>query len=126
MPLTRCTSRSPAKPVPYSFQQRQRAKIFGLKGTLGTVPCHVSQSRVVGERSGGGGYCHAPVGSLRPREPSTSVSVPIVPCAISSLVFAQITELTRCEPIWTTRPVFCAAVTMARPSAAECDMGFSQ
>src|SRR5580693_3612071 len=99
IPLTRCTSKSPARPVPYSFQQRQRAKILGLNGTFGTVPCQVSQSKVEGDRSGGGGYSHAPVGSLRPSEPSTSVSVPIVPCAISSLAFAQITELTRCEPI---------------------------
>src|SRR6202044_3117088 len=106
MPLTRCTSKSPASPVPYSFQQRQRAKIFGLNGTLGTVPCHVSQSRFEGERSGGGGYSHAPVGSLRPSEPSTNVRVPMVPAAIISLAFAQITELTRCEPICTTRPVF--------------------
>src|SRR5580704_11730461 len=126
MPLTRCTSKSPATPVPYSFQQRQRAKILGLNGTFGTVPCHVSQSKVEGDRSGGGGYSHAPVGSLRPSEPSTSVSVPIVPCAINSLAFAQITELTRCEPICTTRPVFCAAATMASPSDAECDIGFSQ
>src|SRR5271163_3603032 len=126
MPLTRCTSKSPASPVPYSFQQRQRAKIFGLKGTLGTVPCQVSQSRFDGERSGGGGYSQAPVGSLRPSDPSTSVSVPRVPCAIISLAFAQITELTRCEPICTMRPVFCAAATIANPSAAECDIGFSQ
>src|SRR5678810_1329562 len=74
-PLMRWTSRSPATPVPYSFQQRQRAKILLLNGTLGTVPCHVSQSRFSGERSGGGGYSHAPVGSLRPSEPSTSVNV---------------------------------------------------
>src|SRR5271167_2425655 len=126
MPLTRCTSRSPARPVPYSFQQRQRAKRFGLKGTLGTVPCQVSQSTVTGDRSGGGGYSQAPVGSLRPNEPSTSVNVPMVPAAIISLAFAQITELTRCEPICTTRPVFCAAATIAKPSAAECDIGFSQ
>src|SRR6202171_3104451 len=81
IPLTRWTSKSPASPVPYSFQQRQRAKMFGLKSTLGTVPCQVSQSRFEGERSGGGGYSHAPVGSLRPSEPSTKVRVPIVPCA---------------------------------------------
>src|SRR5258708_14125288 len=99
MPLTRCTSRSPATPVPYSFQQRQRAKMLGLKGTLGTVPCQVSQSRFSGERSGGGGYSHAPVGSFRPSEPSTRVRVPMMPLARSSLALAQITELTRCEQI---------------------------
>src|SRR5712664_1712833 len=126
MPLTRWTRRSPARPVPYSFQQRQRAKMFGLKGTLGTSPCQVSQSRFEGERSGGGGYSHAPVGSLRPREPSTSVTVPIVPLARISLALAQMTELTRWEPIWTTRPVFVAAATRATPSAAEWDIGFSQ
>src|SRR6202035_5137616 len=103
----------------YSFQQRQRAKIFPSNARFGTVPCHVSQSRFDGERSGGGGYSHAPVGSLRPRDPSTSVRVPIVPCAIISLAFAQITELTRCEPICTMRPVFCAAATIANPSEAE-------
>ena len=126
MPLTKWTSRSPASPVPYSFQQRQRAKIFGLNGTLGTVPCHVSQSRFDGERSGGGGYSHAPVGSLRPSEAFHQRQRPKVPCAIISLAFAQITELTRCEPICTMRPVFCAAATIAKPSAAECDIGFSQ
>src|SRR6267143_5399276 len=99
MPLTRWTSKSPATPVPYSFQQRQRAKIFGSKERFGTVPCQVSQSSVSGERSGGGGYSHAPVGSLRPSEPSTSVKLPTAPCASISLAFAQITELTRCEPI---------------------------
>src|SRR6266576_6116103 len=126
MPLTRCTSKSPATPVPYSLQQRQRAKMLGLNGTLGTVPCQVSQSRFSGERSGGGGYSQAPLGSLRPSEPSTSVSVPTIPEARSSLAFVQMTELTRCEPICTMRPVFCAAATMATPSAAECDIGFSQ
>src|SRR5207245_6900001 len=106
--------------------QRQRAKILGLKGTLGTSPCQVSQSRFAGEISGGGGYSHAPVGSLRPSEPSTRVRVPMTPLARSSLALAQIMELTRCEPISTTRPVLFAAATMATPSAAEWDMGFSQ
>src|SRR5436190_18963245 len=99
IPLTRCTSRSPATPVPYSFQQRHRAKMNGSNGRLGTVPCHVSQSTLLGERSGGGGYSHAPVGSLRPSQPSMSIRSPSVPCAISSLAFAQTWELTRCEPI---------------------------
>ena len=70
IPVMRWTIRSPATPVPYSFQHRQRAKILGSKGRFGTSPCHVSQSRFAGERSGGGGYCQAPVGSLRPSEPS--------------------------------------------------------
>src|SRR5690242_10375024 len=130
MPLTRCTSKSPAKPVPYSLQQRHRAKYFGdmsgSQGLCGVSPCQVSQSRFDGDSPGGGGYSHAPVGSLRPSEPSTIVSVPIVPLAINSFAFAQITELTRCEPICTIRPVFCAAATIASPSAAECDIGFSQ
>src|ERR1051325_2799435 len=52
IPLTRCTSRSPATPVPYSFQQRHRAKMRGSSGRLGTVPCHVSQSRFEVERLG--------------------------------------------------------------------------
>jgi hypothetical protein len=91
MPLTRWTSRSPATPVPYSLQQRQRAKIYGLKGTLGrTVPCHVSQSRFAGERSGGGGYSHAPVGSFRPSQPSMSIISPTIPVAINSFALAQI------------------------------------
>src|SRR2546425_5908303 len=71
IPLIRCTNRSPATPVPYSFQQRQRAKMKGSNGRLGTVPCQVSQSRFLGDKSGGGGYSHAPVGSLRPSQPST-------------------------------------------------------
>ena len=125
IPLTRWTSRSPATPVPYSFQQRQRAKISGSKSRLGTVPCQVSQSRVCGERSVGGGYSQAPVGSLRPSEPSTSIRSPSTPCATNSFALAQITELTRCEPTCTMRPVFFAAATISTPSAAVCDMGFS-
>src|SRR5712664_1376656 len=130
MPLTRCTSRSPATPVPYSFQQRQRAKYFGdISGSqdlCGAVPCQVSQSTVFGERSKGGGYSHAPVGSLRPSEPSTIIRSPMVPCAINSLALAQRTELTRCEPIWITRPVALPALTISSPSEGECDIGFSQ
>src|SRR2546422_1992881 len=126
MPLMRWTSRSPATPVPYSFQQRQRAKMLGSNARLGTVPWQVSQSRVRGERSGGGGYCHAPVGSLRPSHPSTSIKSPSIPWAMSSLALAQIWELTRCDPICTMRPVFFAASTMATPSAGLCDIGFSR
>src|SRR5260370_26040095 len=81
MPLTRWTSRSPASPGPYSFQQRQRAKYLGdmsgSQGRLVASPCQVSQSKLARERSGGGGYSHAPVGSLRPSEPSTRVRVPM-------------------------------------------------
>src|SRR5260370_24826780 len=110
MPLTRWTRRSPASPVPYSFQQRQRAKylgeVSGSQARLVASPCQVSQSKLARERSGGGGYSHAPVGSLRPSEPSTSVRVPLVPLAGSSLALAQMTELTRCEPSCTTRRVF--------------------
>src|SRR6267142_3825184 len=127
MPLTRCTSRSPARPVPYSFQQRQRAKylgeVSGSHGRLVASPCQVSQSKLARERSGGGGYSHAPVGSLRPYVPSTSVIVPMIPLASSSLALAQMTELTRCEPISTTRPVFFAAATMARPRSEERRVG---
>src|SRR5437773_7757503 len=82
----------------------------GSNGRLGTVPCQVSQSRFLGDKSGGGGYSHAPVGSLRPSQPSTSISSPSVPCAISSLALAQIWELTRCDPICTMRPVCFPAV----------------
>ena len=39
---------------------------------------------------------------------------------------AQRAELTRCEPICTIRLFFCAASTMANPSATVCDIGFSQ
>src|SRR5437870_237066 len=91
--------RSPATPVPYSFQQRQRAKMLGSNPRFGTVPCHVSQSRFCGERSGGGGYSHAPLGSLRPSEPSTIIRSPRVPCCTSSRALARSAELTRCEPI---------------------------
>ena len=126
MPLIKWTSRSPATPVPYSFQQRQRAKMLGSNARLGTVPCQVSQSRFRGDRSGGGGYCHAPVGSFRPSHPSTSIRSPSAPWEISSFALAQIWELTRCEPICTIRPVFFAASTMATPSAGLCDIGFSQ
>src|SRR6267378_916846 len=112
MPLTRWTRRSPATPVPYSFQQRQRAKYLGeasgSQGRLVASPCHVSQSKLARERPGGGGYSHAPLGSLRPSEPSTRVRVPTMPLARSSLALAQRTELTRCEPICTTRPDFLA------------------
>src|SRR4029077_14058697 len=117
-------------PVPYSFQQRQCAKylgdISGSQALCGAVPCQVSQSSVLRERSKGGGYSHAPVGSLRPREPSTIMRSPMVPCAMSSLALAQRMELTRCEPIWMTRPVALPALTISRPSEGECDMGFSQ
>src|SRR5438309_4614100 len=109
IPLTRWTRRSPARPVPYSFQQRQRAKylgeVSGSQGRLVASPCQVPQSKLLRERSGGGGYSHAPVGSFRPSEPSTRVRVPTMPLARSSLALAQMTELTRCEPICTTRPV---------------------
>src|SRR5439155_1061979 len=46
IPLIRWTSKSPATPVPYSFQQRQRANIRGSNARLGTLPCQISQSRV--------------------------------------------------------------------------------
>src|SRR5271154_2008958 len=93
MPLIKCTSRSPATPVPYSFQHRQRANAFGSKGFFGAVPCHVSQSRFSSDKSGGGGYSHAPVGSLRPNVASTKFNSPIAPWVYSSLAFAQSTEL---------------------------------
>src|SRR5260221_26374 len=130
MPLTRGTRGAPATPGPYSFQQRQPAKYFGdisgSQGLCGALPCQVSQSTVFGERSKGGGYSHAPVGSLRPREPSTIIRSPMVPCAINSLALTQRTELTRCEPIWITRPVALPALTISKPSEGEWDMGFSQ
>src|SRR5208282_2113431 len=112
--------------VPYSFQQRQRANTFGAKARLGTVPCHVSQSSVAVERSGGVGYSHAPHGELRPLEASMRQRSPMIPCASSSLAFAAIMPLTRCEPACTMRPDFCVAFTIAMPSAGECDIGFSQ
>src|SRR5271165_5575451 len=126
MPLTRCTMRSPATPVPYSFQQRQRAKVMGSKAFLGAVPSQVSQSKLSGERPGGGGYSHAPVGSLRPRESSTQMRSPMAPESYTCLALARRAELVRWEPIWTMRPDFFAAATMAAPSATLWDMGFSQ
>src|ERR1700679_3977001 len=79
IPLIRCTSKSPATPVPYSFQQRERAKANGLKGFFDAVPSHVSQSKFSADKSGGGGYSHAPVGSLRPKGASTRLNGPIAP-----------------------------------------------
>src|SRR3974390_583569 len=79
MPLTRCTIRSPATPVPYSFQQRQRAKVTGSNGFLGAAPSQVSQSKLSDARPGGGGYSQAPVGSLRPSESSTDSNSPMAP-----------------------------------------------
>jgi hypothetical protein len=100
--------------------------MFASNGRLGTSPCQLSQSRVRGERSGGGGYCQAPVGSLRPHHPSTIIMSPSVPCAISSRALAQMRELTRCDPTCTIRPLRFAASTIATPSDASCDIGFSQ
>src|SRR5579871_4889191 len=79
MPLSRCTIKSPPTPVPYSFQQRQRAKRSGLKGILGASFSHVSQSRLDGDRSGGGGYSQAPVGLFRPSDSSTMLTSPMAP-----------------------------------------------
>src|SRR5664280_3267978 len=71
IPLIRWTIRSPPTPVPYSFQQRQRAKRSALNGIFGASLSHVSQSRVLVDKSVGGGYSQAPVGSFRPRVIST-------------------------------------------------------
>src|SRR5579864_3278276 len=95
IPLIKWTRRSPATPVPYSFQQRQRAKRYGSNGFFGAVPNHVSQSRFSGDKSAGGGYSHAPVGSLRPFVASTRLTSPIAPLSYNSLAFAQSTELVR-------------------------------
>jgi len=38
-----------------------------------------------------------------------------------SFAFAQIAELTRCEPTWRMRPLFFTASTIATPSAAVWD-----
>src|SRR5579884_3380326 len=77
IPLIRCTIRSPPTPVPYSRQQRQRAKRYLSNGIFGASFSHVSQSMVSGEASKGGGYSQAPVGSLRPSESSTCSISPI-------------------------------------------------
>ena len=51
IPLKRCTSRSPATPVPYSFQQRQRAKskriesFFG-RGSLPGIPVQILRREI--------------------------------------------------------------------------------
>src|SRR5579864_8591874 len=90
MPLMRCTIRSPATPVPYALQQRQRAKCKGLNGTLGASLSHVSQSRFCRERSGGGGYSHAPVGSFRPSVSSTISTSPIAPDLYSSFAIGDV------------------------------------
>src|SRR2546426_8149368 len=90
--------------------------MFGSNGRFGTSFCQVSQSSVCGDKSGGGGYSHAPVGSFRPFQPSTSVRSPSTPCAIISLALAQTGELTRCEPTWRIRPLFLTASTIDRKS----------
>src|ERR1700675_599974 len=95
IPLSKWTSKSPARPVPYSLQQRHRANRYGSNGFFGAVPSHVSQSKYSGDKSAGGGYSQAPVGSLRPKLPSTRLSSPMAPLAKSSLAFAHKTELVR-------------------------------
>src|ERR1700739_2994597 len=92
MTLMSCRSKSPATPVPYSRQQRQRAKTFGSRGRLGVVPSHVSQSRLVRDKSGGGGYSQAPVGLFLPREASTMLNSPMAPFWYNSFAFAHMTE----------------------------------
>src|SRR5215831_8099895 len=79
IPLIRWTIRSPATPVPYALQQRQRAKCNLLNGILGASLSQVSQSSVWEDRSVGGGYSHAPVGSFRPSVSSTIETSPIAP-----------------------------------------------
>ena len=79
MPLMRWTIRSPPTPVPYSFQQRQRAKRNLSNGILGASLSQVSQSTVCAEASMGGGYTQAPLGSLRPRLSSTISMSPMAP-----------------------------------------------
>src|SRR5690242_8325816 len=71
IPLSRWTIRSPPTPVPYSFQHRQRANRYLSSGILGASLSHVSQSTFWGERSSGGGYCHAPLGLFLPKLNST-------------------------------------------------------
>src|SRR5260370_38745681 len=89
IPLSKWTSKSPARPVPYSFQQRQRANRKGSNGFFGAVPSQVSQSRFSGDKSAGGGYSHAPVGSFRPSLPSISLRSAIEPLASSRFDFAH-------------------------------------
>src|SRR5204862_6940406 len=93
VPFTMKKGSYPATPVPYSFQQRQRANAYGANAFFGAVPCQVSQFRVAGGRSGGGGYSHAPVGSSLPSHPSTNIMSSSIPCAISSFAFPQISAL---------------------------------
>src|SRR5664279_1833425 len=99
--------RSPPTPVPYSFQQRQRAKRSALNGILGASFSQVSQSRVAVDRSVGGGYSQAPVGSFRPRVISTCSISPIAPPLYISRAFSQSIELTLWEPISTILLFFC-------------------
>src|SRR5271165_6419088 len=115
IPLIRCTIRSPPTPVPYSRQHLQRANRMGSNGIFGASFSHVSQSRFCGERSSGGGYCHAPLGSLRPRESSTNSTSPMAPSWYNPRALEQRAELTRCDPICTIRLLLCAASTMANP-----------
>src|SRR5439155_12575845 len=73
IPLIRWTSKSPATPVPYSFQQRQRANIRGSNARLGTLPCQVSQSRV--EEKGQEEDIPIPPVHCLPPVPSSSIQI---------------------------------------------------
>ena len=85
--------RSPATPVPYSFQQRQRAKTFGIEGALR----HVSLPGVPVQRRGGEvgrrRIDPRPVRIVAAQRAFHELKSPSTPCATSSRAFAQRTEL---------------------------------
>ena len=65
--------RSPPTPVPYSRQQRQRAKRMGRRESWAFHSARCPNRDSAAKDPSGGGYCHAPLGSLRPMVSSTNL-----------------------------------------------------
>ncbi len=114
MPLIRWTIRSPPTPVPYSFQQRQRAKRYWVEGDLGSivepgVPIEILRREIERRRifPGAGGIVAAE-GELDHFDVADGARL-----VQFAGLGAEHAELTRCEPICTMRLFFCAASTMS-------------
>ncbi len=54
------------------------------------------------------------------------ITSPMAPSRYISRALAHNTELTRCAPICTILLLLSAALTISKPSAIVCDIGFSQ